>query len=280
MKIEKHRERLVDHYVKKNLEIDQINKFVQNKMNKFNDNSPENYHSHCRDLLNAIPETVEEPSVLDLGGGTGELATILNGLGAQTDMVEIYQEELIIAKELFRDNNISTASVHDTIPDKKYDLVTMFSVLEHMDDDTITKILEKLYRNKCARIYVLVPNMYKIIDDHTGVPFLGLLNRSLVQKILQLLNIKYNLSESNEWDVWYRSVKQIEKIALSQGYRLIMIGANEVFPSIEIVPTIDLSGSSFLPAKMIKRLYGRIIKYFDERNKYPYLNFYLIKNEY
>ena len=106
----------------------------------------------------------------------------------------------------------------------------MFSVLEHLSDEIFDKLLCTLYAQECRNILLLISNKYKIIDDHTNLPFLGLFNRKFVHLLLNLINKRYELSENGEWDVWYRSIEKIEKLARKNGYILKMTNEDDIFP--------------------------------------------------
>ena len=107
-------------------------------------------------------------NILDFGCGTGELTVWMNCLGYNAVGVDIHEQFLKYAKILATENGLSEKIfIHTTdkrlpFPDGSMDIVTMFSVLEHVSDKTlINNVIPELKRICRGIIYVLVPNKLK-----------------------------------------------------------------------------------------------------------------------
>jgi len=198
------------------------------------------YKEWLKSLIQFFKETTKENNmrVLDLGCGTGEMTILLKSIGVEAYGIDVLQDDVNLAKELAIDNNIDPDiffhSSGKTLPfaDDHFDLVTMFSVLEHIEDAVLTPLLGELSRVCKGPIFILVPNRFKIRDDHTGWPLLGFIPRVLVEFILNVSGNKnlYFMSKSCVWDVFLRSEIRIKKLANLAGYELLEMPDNLIFP--------------------------------------------------
>jgi ubiquinone/menaquinone biosynthesis C-methylase UbiE len=224
--------------------------------------------------------------VLDLGCGTGELAVRMNLLGFETVGIDVNERTLDLAKILAVENGlpetIFVKSNTESLPfaENSFDIVTMFSVLEHVDDQTlIHKLLPELRRVCRGVVYILVPNKLKPSDDHTGLKFVCWMPKSLAEVYIKTRGPKYRyfLSASGAWDVSYRTLSHIS--SLLQSHFLLNFPSDEVmYPPLNNAPMITRIGKNVrigdrkifigvpIPWKLMVRM-G-----YPKEVFYPYLN--------
>ena len=95
--------------------------------------------------------------ILDIGSGFGALHPLLRKWG-KVDALEPYSEAHEYLK-VFNDGDIHTiGDFPDHYPPKQYDLVTLFDVLEHIEDDkkALTVVRDNLLGEK-GRLVITVP---------------------------------------------------------------------------------------------------------------------------
>ena len=281
-KINNHADRLKKFYSRRGVSPLAIQQIIAAKLNRLDPAlGQEDYSVWLSKLLNFINQDFGPiHRCLDLGCGTGEFVVLMNKLGLKSDGCDIYIEELKIATELVAEYKLKNVNIFnsDTADYTKYDLITLFSVVEHLDDEILRQILQDLNSANVKNIFILVPNKFKIIDDHTGVPFLGILSRSIARGLLKVLGKKYELSENFDWDVWYRSPKKIESICKKCGYSMQKIPDSLVYPPLETACKISQIKPKSSIKTWIMRCYTSIIKTLwpsHPLNDYQYLNFIL-----
>jgi len=95
-------------------------------------------------------------------------------------------------------------------PDRAFDIVTMISVLEHVDDPTLSQLVPELARVCAGVLFVQAPSSASFRDDHTGLLFLPSLPNRLARAYVAVLGkrYQYKISASGSWDVNYRSFEQ------------------------------------------------------------------------
>lgn len=123
--------------------------------------------------------------ILDFGCGSGELTVRMGCLGYEVYGLDVHEDHLALAKILAVENGLSedifilNTSNRLPFPDAYLDIITMFSVLEHLDDTTLDWLLPELKRVCRGIVYVLVPNRLKPTDDHSGLRFVPWIPRWL-----------------------------------------------------------------------------------------------------
>ena len=124
----------------------------------------------------------------------------------------------------------------------------------------------------------LVIMKYKITDDHTGLKFLGLFPRSISQLIVSIARNQYKLSETGDWDVWYRSISDFKKLSASRNMDLKLVDDSVMYPSLLEVSRIGESNRISLGG-FIEKGYGFLVKLLtrNKENLYPYLNIIIKK---
>lgn len=238
-------------------------------------------------LRNKFEIQGEGMTILDFGCGSGEMVILLRQLGVEAYGYDIYHDEIKLAQSLAIENGISEsiffsdkAKFKNHLKGKNVDILTSFSVIEHLSDENFLKMIDDFDDIVSHGFYGLVPSKYKIVDDHTGLKFLGILprNLSLLRVSMSGERSKYKLSEDNSWDVWYRSLNYISKLSQTRGYKLDVVNESVMYPNLLEVPKIGDNNNHSLGG-YVDRLYGFLIRNLtkNDANLYPYLNFTLKK---
>jgi ubiquinone/menaquinone biosynthesis C-methylase UbiE len=190
--------------------------------------------------------------VLDLGCGTGELAVRMNLLGFETVGIDSNEKTVALAKILAVENglpeSIFVKSNAERLPfaDNSFDIVTMFSVLEHVDDQILIKNLMLELKRICRGVvYLLVPNKLRISDDHTGLRFVSLMPKRLAEMYIKARGPKYRyfISSSGFWDVSYRTLSRITSL-FQHDFILDFPSEEVIYPPLDKVPMITRIGKN------------------------------------
>lgn len=224
--------------------------------------------------------------ILDVGCGTGELTVRMNLLGFETMGIDVHGRALDLAKILAVENGLpETTFVENNaerlpFAENSFDIVTMFSVLEHVDDQMlINSLLPELKRICRGLVYVIAPNKLKVSDDHTGLRFVSWMPKRLAEMYIKARGPKYRyfISASGLWDVSYRTLGRIS--SLFQCDFLLDFPSEEViYPPFDRAKMITRIGKNVrignlkifigvpIPWKLMVRM-G-----YPEEGFYPYLN--------
>lgn len=247
------------------------------------------YPDWLEKLLNYLSHKYElkGKAVVDVGCGSGELTIWMNKLGYSAHGVEIQEELFNLSKILAVENGLpkETFIINSgkklPFEDKSVDIITMFSVLEHMDDDTLKNILiPEFLRISRGVIFVLVPNRIKRTDDHTGLWFVPLMPEKIAEKYVKLRGKRYRyfISASGEWDVHYRSWRKIKR--LFGAYFEIQFVPNEImFPNGQkpfFGKKIKIASKEIHFGFPIPSGFLGLITGLPEKSFYEYLNFVLV----
>lgn len=288
----KHFDNLKTFYLEKGLSAEDTQFYALEKVKKLKiSDDPFSYNSWLSNLIPYLKRETgiksEEFLILDFGCGSGEMVILMRSLGFKAYGYDIYDAEINLANELAKDNGYherlffsEKEKIFEHIGDKKINVLASFSVLEHLSDQYFLEKVDDFYDYIDGCIFAVVPSKYKITDDHTGMKFLGLFPRSVSQMFVSIARNQYKLSETGEWDVWYRSIKDFKKLSASRGMNLTLIDDSFIYPSLKEVAKIGQSRRLSL-GSFVERFYAKIIKLFtqNENNLYPYLNFILKKRQ-
>ena len=288
----KHFDNLKTFYLEKGLSAEDTQFYALEKVKKLKiSDDPFSYNSWLSNLIPYLKRETgiksEEFLILDFGCGSGEMVILMRSLGFQAYGYDIYHDEINLANELAKDNGYherlffsEKEKIFEHIGDKKINVLASFSVLEHLSDQYFLEKIDDFYDYIDGCIFSVVPSKYKIVDDHTGLKFLGLFPRAVSQMFVSISRKHYKLSESGEWDVWYRSIKNFQKLSASRGMNLTLVNESVMYPSIKEVSKIGQSKRQSL-GSFVERFYASAIKLFtqNEDNLYPYLNFMLKKRK-
>jgi 2-polyprenyl-3-methyl-5-hydroxy-6-metoxy-1,4-benzoquinol methylase len=192
---------------------------IRNYLEKF---SPEDSSGYVRWLTRLLPYLVDRfklggNKTLDLGCGTGELTVLMRLLGFDATGVDIHQQDVRMAKLLAAENGLSpemfVLSDNGKLPfeSKAFDIVTMISVIEHVDDDALAGMIPELARVCRGVVFIQAPNKVSVSDDHTGLKFVPWMPHWLAKGYVAARGdrYKYSISASGSWDVYFRNLKQI-----------------------------------------------------------------------
>ena len=225
--------------------------------------------------------------ILDFGSGTGEFTVMMNLLGHKTIGIELHQTHLKLAKILAKENGLSedlfvfNDKKELPFPDNHFDLVTSFSVFEHLDQETISWVLPEMHRVCKGHVYTLVPNPIKPIDDHSGLAFLSYMPRWFALLYLKFVKEKYEYSKvtlSGDWDVYYRFLPKLKQLFEDANFIFEFLPDSLHYPPLDKVPPVHKIGKSIkifgfdlffgipLMANFLIKM-GRPKQYY-----YPYLN--------
>ncbi|PKN02204.1 MAG: hypothetical protein CVU77_01920 [Elusimicrobia bacterium HGW-Elusimicrobia-1] len=198
--------------------------FMRDHEDKISDSA--GYSQWLSALLDFLKSELSVPRlrILDMGCGTGELTVRMNLLGYEAVGADIHAERLGLARLLAEENGLPAATFELLYPsagrlpfkDKTFDVVTMFSVLEHMDDAAVGNLAGEIARICRGVVFVLVPNKIKKADDHTGLWFVPLMPDAIAKTYVNLRGGKYRyyISLSGGWDVRYRTWSGIKNFLI------------------------------------------------------------------
>lgn len=107
-----------------------------------------------------ISQFASIPTILDYGCGTGEFLNICKSAGWVTTGIEPSTKARQMANQL---SNLRVYSSSTDLPDVKYEIITLWHVLEHISDlDAVVKDLSKRLSDH-GTIFIAVPN-YECYD--------------------------------------------------------------------------------------------------------------------
>jgi 2-polyprenyl-3-methyl-5-hydroxy-6-metoxy-1,4-benzoquinol methylase len=154
---------------------------------------------------------------LDVGCGTGALTVLMKLSGFDATGIDVHAEHIGLAKILAEENGLSSDMFicHRVaklpFEDHSFDVLTMISVLEHLDEVTLRSLVPELARVCRGVLLVQAPNSAALRDDHTGLLFVPAMPRWLARAYVAACGEKYRyrISASGTWDVHYRNFDQV-----------------------------------------------------------------------
>ncbi|KKS44770.1 MAG: Methyltransferase type 11 [Candidatus Azambacteria bacterium GW2011_GWB1_42_17] len=146
-----------------------------------------------KEVVEAAKKYINKPlksiSVLDVGCGHGEYSSEMSKFFGRVTGVEpltnVY-EEAIKRNSTIKNLKLYNYKIEDYWSNTKFDLITHFTVFEHME--TPKKGFDRIFSllNKNGIIYLTAPNKYWLFEQHYGLPFLSWLPLPLANKYLEL----------------------------------------------------------------------------------------------
>jgi SAM-dependent methyltransferase len=183
--------------------------------------SPEDSSGYVRWLSRLLPYLSERFELsgrrtLDLGCGTGELTVLMKLLGFDAIGMDVHEHDVLLARLLAEENNLSREMFvwngDEKLPfeTNAFDIVTMISALEHMDDDALAALVPELARVCIGVVFVQAPSRVSLSDDHTGLKFVPWMPHWLAKRYVAARGdkYKYSISASGSWDVHFRNLAQ------------------------------------------------------------------------
>ena len=150
--------------------------------------------------------------MLDIGCGVGDFLHTAEEHGWKCTGVEPSEDAKAIAKTKTKADIINSEAI-EKIPDASFDLITMWHVLEHVDD--LKWQIEQLHRltKTKGRIVIAVPNYksydgqyYKELWAAYDVPrHLSHFNKNVLTKIFQSKHLELVRTDKLIWDAYYIS---------------------------------------------------------------------------
>ena len=140
--------------------------------------------------------------VLDIGTGSGAIASELSKISKSVSSVDVCDERLIRNNYKF----IEVKGARLPFKDETFDIVISNHVVEHIPLQDIH--MREVYRvlKKGGIAYLATPNKYWVLEPHFYVPFLSMLPRRLSSIIVRLL-------KGREWDIYPLSYKDLCALA-------------------------------------------------------------------
>lgn len=142
-------------------------------------------------IASDLAKPVDELDVLDIGCGYGHTALALAKKVRGIVGIEPCREPVVEAQRLQRQENASNViflhhMIDDYQPDKRFDLIILDNVLEHLPDQeaALTRLEEWLKLG--GVLYLVVPNKWWPVEVHYYLPFLGWLPLDFANLYLRL----------------------------------------------------------------------------------------------
>jgi len=106
----------------------------------------DNYYIHLARYMFAARQFSPRSIVLEIGCGSGYGARLLSDFSSEVDAYDISSSELKLEWDYFQEKD--NLFFYDTLPEKKYDFIVSFEVIEHIDNSNI----EEYFKNIKTRL--------------------------------------------------------------------------------------------------------------------------------
>lgn len=191
----------------------------------------ENYLSHQENKKGFIPRLYERVKsvnlknkwkmstegmavgkILDIGCGVGDFLHTMESKGWETTGIEPSKEAQAIARKRMKAQLFSPEEI-EQLQDQSFDLITMWHVLEHVEDlnNELTELKRLIKPN--GRIVIALPN-YKAYDAQYYKQYWGAydvprhlnhFNKKTITKIFNTKGLELKKTDKLVWDAYYIS---------------------------------------------------------------------------
>lgn len=104
---------------------------------------------------------------LDIGAGYGSMLEAIQSFTDELDVIEPYKEARIYLEKNFEINRVFSFNFPEQIPEEKYSVVSMFDVLEHIEDDIkALRIINEEVLEKDGYLILTVPAYNWLWSSH------------------------------------------------------------------------------------------------------------------
>jgi len=141
--------------------------------------------------------------VLDIGVGSGHIASDLARKSKSLVGVDLYDERVIKSGYLFKKVDDEYLPFNNS----KFDVVISNHVIEHISNQTLhVNEISRVLKNG-GILYLATPNKYWLFDPHSKLPLISWFSR-------RVSSIYLKLFENKKWDIYplsYRKIKRLFK---------------------------------------------------------------------
>ena len=173
--------------------------FLRNIIYKIQSNLCHNYDIRARYLQNLYGQfskkMIERMDYIDIGCGFGTNSAVFGEEYSNVFCSDFNRDGLVTCKEYMKHKeNISYIAADAQIlpfKNENFDLVTAFSLIEHVPDQE--KMLSEAFRilRKKGNLVIQFPNKYFFMELHSGIPFYYIFPDFMKTWILKKLSINY-----------------------------------------------------------------------------------------
>jgi 2-polyprenyl-3-methyl-5-hydroxy-6-metoxy-1,4-benzoquinol methylase len=192
---------------------------IRDALEKTNAQDSSGYVRWLRRLFDLLieQENCSGRRTLDFGCGTGELTVLMKLVGFDSIGIDDHLENIKLARSLAGENGLAedmfvwNQTGRLPFADGSFDIVTMISVLEHLDDPTLAALIPELARVCKGGLFLQAPSGASFRDDHTGLRFVPLMPHWFAKAYIAARGSKYrySISSSGTWDVHYRNLDEV-----------------------------------------------------------------------
>lgn len=143
--------------------------------------------------------------MLEVGVQSGEMTPFFQEISSNIVSIDIDKSYLLLAKKKTPDSEVICCDIlHPPFRPNVFDIITLNSVIEHIQDDDATLREVYMLLKDSGFIYIGFPPWYGIFGGHSSIPFFSLLPSKIRSKLSE-----YKFARA--YPTYPRSVKGLEK---------------------------------------------------------------------